>query len=91
MADVVVLARVTGMVQGVWFRAWTRREAERLGLRGWVRNEADGSVLALVGGRGELVEEMVRLLHIGPAKAKVEQVVTDPWEGPVPGDFGIEG
>ena len=36
--------RVTGKVQGVFFRASTREEAQRLGLCGWVRNEADGSV-----------------------------------------------
>ena len=45
-----VRVRIAGRVQGVNFRAWTRDEAERLGLDGWVRNEADGSVTALLAG-----------------------------------------
>ena len=45
-----VRVRITGRVQGVYFRGWTRDEAARLGLDGWVRNEADGSVTALIAG-----------------------------------------
>jgi hypothetical protein len=45
-----VLVSVTGRVQGVSYRAWTRDEARRLGLGGWVCNESDGSVRALVVG-----------------------------------------
>ncbi len=48
--EVTVRARVTGRVQGVWFRGWTEAEARRLGLAGWVKNEADGSVTALIAG-----------------------------------------
>ena len=43
-AVVRVRAVVAGRVQGVWFRESCRREAERLGVTGWVRNRADGSV-----------------------------------------------
>ena len=43
-----VQVRITGIVQGVGFRDWTRHEAMGLGLTGWVRNEADGSVAALL-------------------------------------------
>ena len=42
--DRTMRVRVTGRVQGVWFRGWTKDEATRRGLRGWVDNEADGSV-----------------------------------------------
>ena len=45
-----ILVRIRGRVQGVSFRVWTKMEAEKLGLTGWVRNEADGSVAALVAG-----------------------------------------
>ncbi len=47
MSDIALRARITGRVQGVAFRAWTRSEAKQRGLSGWVRNESDGSVRAL--------------------------------------------
>lgn len=43
-AGAAVLVHVTGRVQGVGFRYWTLEEAVRLGIKGWVRNEPDGSV-----------------------------------------------
>jgi acylphosphatase len=77
--DTTALAvRVTGRVQGVNFRAWAQREAEALGLSGWVRNEADGSVAALIAGRPAAVERMVRALHQGPRAAAVRSVETEP-------------
>ena len=85
-----VRARVTGRVQGVSFRAWTRGRAEALGLEGWVRNEADGSVTALIGGESSAVDEMVEALHIGPRWAKVTRVEVEPAEvSDVPPGFRI--
>jgi len=81
--------RVAGRVQGVWFRAWTQREALRLGLRGWVRNEADGSVSALIAGPGDAMQAMLAALHEGPETAHVDQVMSDPFDGPVPEGFEI--
>lgn len=75
-----VLARVTGRVQGVWFRAWTRNEATALGLRGWVRNEADGSVTAALSGPEEAVDAMTRLLWQGPPLADVTGVKLEEFE-----------
>jgi acylphosphatase len=69
--------RITGRVQGVYFRGWTQSEAERLKLGGWVRNEYDGSVSALVEGPAEAVEEMLRLMHRGPLDARVEKVTVE--------------
>ena len=66
--------RVTGRVQGVYFRGWTQSEARRLGLGGWVRNEHDGTVAALIAGPPEAVEEMLRLMHRGPLDARVDRV-----------------
>lgn len=69
-----VLVRVTGRVQGVSFRAWTRQEARRLGIAGWVRNEPDGAVTAVLSGPGNAVDAMVRLLCNGPPAARVSSV-----------------
>jgi acylphosphatase len=69
--------RVSGRVQGVFFRAWARDEAERLGLDGWVRNEDDGSVTALIAGPRQNVETMVALLRRGPPEARVAKVAVE--------------
>ena len=82
--------RVTGIVQGVGFRDWTRREASRLGLRGWVRNEADGSVAALLVGSDAAIASMLARLHEGPSHSRVDHVASEPaaiTERPV--DFRI--
>ena len=85
-----VLVRVTGHVQGVGFRYWTLEEAEALGLAGWVRNEADGSVEALLAGPNEAVEEMLKLLRQGPQGAVVAEAVVEPAEpDEAPEDFRI--
>ncbi len=85
-----VRVRVSGRVQGVYFRAWAREEADRLGVRGWVRNEADGSVTALVVGPEAAVDAMVNALRQGPPSAAVDEVVIEPAEpGPDPGRFEV--
>ncbi len=72
-----VLVRVTGRVQGVSFRAWTRQEARRLGIAGWVRNEPDGAVTALLSGPDNAVDAMIRRLWNGPPAARVSGVETE--------------
>lgn len=76
MAQDVVARRVTvhGMVQGVGFRFHCLREAQRLGVSGWVRNEPDGTVAALFEGALHDVEQLVDWCHQGPPHARVEQV-----------------
>ena len=64
--------RVRGRVQGVGFRAWTAHTARGLGLTGWVRNEADGSVRAHLQGPPEAVADMLERMARGPASARVE-------------------
>ena len=66
--------RITGRVQGVGYRAWALQAAGRLGLRGWVRNRADGSVEALVIGDAVAVAAMIEACHDGPFAARVVDV-----------------
>lgn len=74
MAIVARHVRVTGIVQGVFFRAWTRGEAGRLGVTGWVRNCPDGTVEAHVEGNQAAVDAMVERMHRGPPGARVEEL-----------------
>lgn len=66
---------VRGKVQGVWFRASTRAQAERLGLAGHARNLVDGSVEVLAIGDAEAIDALERWLHAGPPLARVDGVL----------------
>jgi acylphosphatase len=75
--------RVTGRVQGVFFRAWTREQANALGVAGWVRNCLDGSVEAHLEGEETAVEQIVHRVRSGPPGARVDDVqveTADPAE-----------
>ncbi len=65
---------VSGRVQGVFFRASARHEAERLGISGYARNLQDGRVEVLACGPKPLVEELCTWLSKGPAQAHVSNV-----------------
>lgn len=65
---------LSGRVQGVGFRAFTRREARRLGLRGWVENLPDGRVEVRVSGDDESVDELRDRLAEGPRPGRVDRV-----------------
>jgi acylphosphatase len=67
-------ATITGRVQGVSFRYYTRREATRLGVTGWVRNEADGSVRVVAEGSHDSVEKLLAFLERGSPSAQVRRV-----------------
>jgi acylphosphatase len=69
-----VRARVTGRVQGVFFRAEARSRADSLGVAGWIRNAPDGSVEAVFEGEPERVDSMVDWCRRGPPGAVVEDV-----------------
>jgi acylphosphatase len=69
-----VRVKVTGRVQGVSFRWYAVQEAERLGVAGWVSNEADGSVAAFVEGDDDAVDALVAWCHQGPSYARVRHV-----------------
>lgn len=70
--------RVSGKVQGVFFRASTRFEAERLKLTGYAKNLPDGRVEVLACGEADAVEQLRIWLTRGPAQARVEGVSSEP-------------
>ena len=65
---------VSGKVQGVFFRASTREQAERLRLRGYARNRPDGCVDVLAVGSADAVDALARWLQHGPSQARVDAV-----------------
>jgi acylphosphatase len=80
---------IVGRVQGVWYRASAKVEAERLGLRGWTRNLRDGSVEALVAGSDEAIERFIDWAHQGPPNARVERIEISPADLPQEAGFHI--
>ncbi|PSQ68022.1 MAG: acylphosphatase [Bacteroidetes bacterium QH_2_67_10] len=72
-------AQVTGRVQGVGFRQFTRRKASDLDLTGWVKNEPDGSVRLEAEGPRDALDDLVDALRRGPRTASVENVSAD-WQ-----------
>jgi acylphosphatase len=86
MPDIVRLhARIHGFVQGVSFRYYTLRQAQTLGLDGYVRNCWDGSVEVVAEGERTTVNKLLSWLRTGPAYAEVKKVDCT-WEEPR-GDF----
>ena len=77
-----VHAIIHGRVQGVWFRAWTSGEAQKLGLDGWVRNRIDGTVEAVFAGPEAQVEAMLLKCKSGPPLARVDRIETQPANVP---------
>jgi acylphosphatase len=73
--------RVSGRVQGVFFRVETSDRARSLGLAGWVRNCPDGSVEAVFEGEPDRVQSMVEWCGRGPSGASVDSVDVK-WEEP---------
>ncbi len=74
MPDVAARWRITGVVQGVGFRWFVARQAESLGLRGWARNLADGSVEVVAAGEKAQLQQLHERLAEGPRFAQVERV-----------------
>jgi acylphosphatase len=74
MAKIARHVSVTGRVQGVFFRGWTRDQADELGVTGWVRNCPDGRVDMHIEGEESAVQELIERIHRGPPAAHVEDV-----------------
>ncbi|MCB1875073.1 MAG: acylphosphatase [Chromatiales bacterium] len=81
------LCRVVGHVQGVWFRASTRDQAQRLGLRGRAVNLADGSVEVVACGDPAALRQLKDWLRQGPPMARVESLDCRP----ISEDQGFDG
>jgi acylphosphatase len=75
-------AKITGRVQGVAFRYYAQAEAERLGITGWIRNDADGSVEVWAEGFEEETQGFCDWLHRGPPHARVDAVLHN-WKQPL--------
>lgn len=81
------LLKITGRVQGVFYRAGCEKQAIKLGLAGYVRNMPDGSVKALIQGEKWQIEDFIKWAKKGPAGSKIENVEIK-WEE---GEEGISG
>lgn len=68
---------ISGRVQGVCYRASMAREAQALGVTGWVRNRSDGSVEAVVAGSAEQVAAILNWARRGPPAAQVAHVAVE--------------
>jgi len=81
---------VKGRVQGVYFRAYTQKQAIKLNISGFVRNLPDGTVEIVASGHPEDLEKLVAWCHKGPMLAKVSEVIVNQHHNPTPfEDFAI--
>jgi acylphosphatase len=71
---------VNGLVQGVGFRYFVMREAQNLGLKGFVKNLYTGEVLTVVEGDKALIEDLFKKIKVGPSHASVRNVNIN-WDG----------
>ncbi|MDC0739038.1 acylphosphatase [Cognatishimia sp. SS12] len=74
MSEISMTTRVTGQVQGVAYRNWARSRATALGLRGWVRNDVSGAVIAQIEGDKAAVQQLLSEMWSGPGAASVRDV-----------------
>jgi acylphosphatase len=70
--------RVSGRVQGVWFRASAEREAARLHVGGSARNLPDGDVELFIEGPADAVDALIAWARVGPPRAQVTSVTVEP-------------
>ena len=78
---------IAGRVQGIGYRDWMVREAQRLGVQGWVRNRRDGTVEALVAGEEAAVQALLSACRLGPPLAAVSEITEDFAEPPAEPGF----
>jgi acylphosphatase len=87
MSEKILKLRIHGLVQGVFYRGWSRETARALGLRGWVRNRRDGSVEMLVHGGADAVQRLIEHCREGPPAARVTHIDVEDAQEDVPPGF----
>ena len=80
---------IEGNEQGVGYRAWFARQAEKADLCGWVRNRRDGKVEALVIGKAEVLSAFIQSCWQGPTAARVDRITDQAYTGSLPSSFEI--
>ena len=71
----------SGIVQGVFYRAFVKEQADALGLKGFARNLADGRVEAIAEGDDEKIKELIKRLRKGPSGSRVDSLEIK-WQEP---------
>jgi acylphosphatase len=79
--------RIKGKVQGVFFRASAKETADKLGVKGWVKNTWDEDVEAMATGNEEAVKKFIEWCWMGPRRAVVQDVIITPAEETFYDDF----
>ena len=67
---------ITGRVQGVWYRSYTKDKAQKIGLTGWIRNLENGDVEAIFEGEEKAIEEMIVWCYSGSPLAEIDDIQT---------------
>lgn len=80
--------KISGKVQGVFFRASAKKKAEELGIHGIVKNESDGTVFAEAEGETEALDDFISWCHQGPPGARVDTV--EVWDGEIKNYAGFQ-
>ena len=80
---------ISGRVQGVSYRRSFEKKANKLSVKGWVRNKSDGTVEAEIQGQQEVIEALIAWAHTGPLFARVDHVQIEEIEREVYPEFNI--
>jgi acylphosphatase len=73
--------KITGRVQGVWFRAYAQERAKEIGIKGWVKNNSDGNVLVMAQGEKQDIATFIDYLRTGSPLSRVENIFTSEING----------
>lgn len=85
-----MILRIAGSVQGVFFRATAKEQADALGVKGWAKNCSDGSVEIHAEGMDDAIRQFIAWCHRGPPAARVEKVLAHETDTQGCEDFTIK-